>query len=246
MTASPLHPDLDLAGRIRPGLDILANEIVIGLKKRTRFPQNRAIYEPGLVVGDTTRSLLHYELGRIEACHAELGRYTFAVQDSFSDVSQVRPVIARQAPESPVQKMASGMGERIIAFYRAWTTKACAPGDLSDNYGETVTCDVATLLSIMERVSLGKSVAEAKFVQLTDQFMATDGDREAMLALIVRKDREAAVIDMVRALAARYELAEPLAIEAFEFMIATTIDIEVDYLRRRIASHGIRPPAVSG
>lgn len=233
---SAIHPDLDLAGRIRPGLDILANEIVIGLKKRTRFARNQAVYEPGLVIGQPDRSLLDYELSRIEACHAELGRYTFASQDAFSDVSAVSPIIARSAPQSPVQRMASGMGERIIHFYLGWIGEACPPGDLPDTYGETVTSDVATLLSILERVNLGKSVAEAKFVELTDAFIESKGDREAMLALIVRKDREAAVFDIARSLARRYELDEALTVRVFEFMIATTIDIEVDYLRKRIAN----------
>ncbi len=233
---SAIHPDLDLAGRIRPGLDILANEIVIGLKKRTRFACNQAVYEPGLVIGQPDRSLLDYELSRIEACHAELGRYTFASQDAFTDVSAVSPIIARSAPQSPVQRMASGMGERIIRFYRGWIGEACPPGDRPDTYGETVTSDVATLLSILERVNLGKSVAEAKFVELTDAFIESKGDRQAMLALIVRKDREAAVFDIARSLARRYELDEALTVRVFEFMIATTIDIEVDYLRRRIAN----------
>ena len=48
------HPDLDLQGTIRPGLDILANEIVIGLKKRSRFKANAAVYRKGLVL-----SLIH-------------------------------------------------------------------------------------------------------------------------------------------------------------------------------------------
>ena len=44
---SGTHPDLDLVRSIRPGLDILANEIVIALKKRTRFAHNPEVYVPG-------------------------------------------------------------------------------------------------------------------------------------------------------------------------------------------------------
>ena len=161
-SVSAPHPDLDLKGRIRPGLDILANEIVIALKKRTRFARNAPIYRPGLVRSDRSISLLEYELGRIERCHAELGRYTFAEQDAFTDVSTVQPVIDRDAPASPIRTMASSVGERIAAFYREWIVKTCRVSDDTVTYGETVTADVGALLAIMERVNLGKLVAEAK------------------------------------------------------------------------------------
>ena len=88
-----IHVDLEKS--IRPGLDILANEIVIALKKRTRFRHNAEVYAPGLVVTDRSVSLLRYELERHERLHAELGRYTFASQESFTDVADVRPVIDR-------------------------------------------------------------------------------------------------------------------------------------------------------
>ena len=175
-----------------------------------------------------------YELCRIEQCHAELGRYSFAAQDAYTDVSLVENIINRKAPESPVRDMASGVGQRIIDFYKLWIEKYCDNSDKPETYGQTVTADVDVLLAIMERVNLGKQVAESKFVELTDDFKATGGDREGMLKLIVRKDREQKVIDLSRNLATHYELTESAAVDVFEFMISVTVDIEVDYLRMRI------------
>lgn len=236
MTSAP-HPDLDLVGTIRPGLDILANEIVIALKKRTRFSCNDVIYVPGLVLPNPDISLLEHVLGRTESCHAELGRYTFATQDSFTPVATVASVIDRLTPESPLQKMQSGVGERIIDFYRSWIHDACPQGNNSNTYGETVTSDVNALLAIMERVNLGKSVAEAKFLELTDEFLGTSGDRDGLLSFIVRKDREVQVIEIARGLAEHYEMPPEQIIGVFKFMIATTVDIEVDYLQKRIAAY---------
>lgn len=235
MSSNAVHPDLDLQGRIRPGLDILANEIVIALKKRTRFAANSAVYQGGLVRGKPHQSLLMYTLEKIEHSHAELGRYTFAAQDAFTRVTDVAPVIERQAPDSPVRPMPSGVSEQILSFYRDWVASACDAGDDSASYGETVTADAVALLAIMERVNLGKVVAESKFLELQDQFIASGGDREAMLKLIVRSDREAKVLELAERLALHYELEPAHAVSVFEFMIATTIDIEVDYLRLRIA-----------
>lgn len=235
MTSAP-HPDLDLVGTIRPGLDILANEIVIAMKKRTRFPHNDAVRAPGLVLSDPSISLLHHVLRRVESCHAELGRYTFATQDSFTDIADVATIIDRSPPSSPLQKMHSGVGERIIAFYSQWIQRACPHGSNSNNYGETVTSDVNALLAIMERVSLGKSVAEAKFLERTNEFIETRGDRDALLTFIVRKDRETQVIELARKLAEHYDMPPEHVISVFEFMIKTTIDIEIDYLQKRIAA----------
>lgn len=228
--------DLDLARTIRPGLDILAHEIVIALKKRTRFPVNAPVYRPGLVANDERRSLLDHSLAGVERLHAELGRYTFAAQDAFSDVAQVQPIIRRAPPVNAVRVMPSRMGPRVLDFYREWLERACRDGDEPATYGETVTADVNALLSIMERVNLGKPVAESKFRELEAEFRATGGERDAMLALIVRPEREARVLELAERLAERYELRVDDGRAVFEFMIATTIDIEIDYLQQRLAN----------
>lgn len=228
------HPHLDLAGKIRPGLDILANEIVIALKKRTRFPVNDAVYKPGLVSSDKSVSLLNHVLGNVESCHAELGRYTFAAQESFTDVSHISPLIDRTVPESPLHPMTSHAGEQILEYYCNWVNQACDAGEDSETFGETVTSDIDALLAIMERVNLGKPVAEAKFREQPAAFVDTGGEREALLGLLVKKDREAQVLELAANLARRYDLPELHAINTFNFMIETTIDIEIDYLRMRI------------
>lgn len=239
MTADELDTsdsrDLDLAGTIRPGLDILANEIVIALKKRTRFPQNLPIYEVGLVMGDSGHSLLEHSLGSIERSHAELGRYTFATQEAFTDVSGVVPIIKREPPRSPIRSMTTRVGPRLLDFYRGWVADACPAGDDSSTYGETVTADVAALLNIMERVNLGKPVAESKFRDHRDVMIASGGDRDTLLKYIVRADREQAVLQMADRLANRYELPAGSVRAVFAFMIETTVDIEIDYLRQRIS-----------
>lgn len=234
------HPDIDLVGTIRPGLDILANEIVIALKKRTRFCRNAPIYAPGLVVDDAQVTLLQHQLAGNERLHAELGRYTYAAQDSFTDVSNVRPIINRQIPQSPLKPMPSGVGNQIIDFYLNWIDVACPDGDEVNTYGETVDTDVVALIAIMERVNLGKAVAEAKFLDLQEEFISTKGDRDAMLQYIVHSDREAQVLKMAERLGEHYDIAAEYIVSVFEFMIATTIDIEVNYLKLRITQETVR------
>ena len=229
------HQALDLDRSLRPGLDLLANEIVIALKKRTRFPRNPEIYRPGLVRTAPGATLLDYVLGGVERLHAELGRYTFASQESFTEVAGVEPVILRDPP-SPITRMSSGAEARVKAFYLAWVERACRAGSDSNTYGETVTADVEALLCILERVNLGKFVAESKFAALESEFRKADGDIEATTELLVRKGREVQVYELASRLASHYELDAELAHEVFAWMIETTIDIEVAYIRMRCAS----------
>lgn len=230
--------DLDLARTIRPGLDILGNTIVIALKKRARFAINAAVYAPGLVHGHPGRTLLAHALGGVERLHAELGRYTFAAQDAFSDVSGIRPVIVREMPTSAVEPMPSGSGPRLLELHRDWIDAVCRPGEEPPTYGETVTADADALLAIMERVNLGKPVAESKFREHRRALIDTGGEREPMLRYIVRAEREAQVLEGAERLAERYELPAAPVRRVFERMIAATVDLEVEYLRRRIGGGG--------
>lgn len=229
-----MEPGLDLQSSIRPGLDILANEIIIALKKRSRLPHNEAIYRPGLVRGQPHTTLLDYELGRVEQVHAELGRFTYASQEAFTSVAGVQPIIERATPVSPIRRMASGAGPRVMAYYRDWLGRGCRAGSDADSYGETVSADVAALMCILQRVNLGKYVAEVKYSQAPQRFRATAGAREAIVDLIVVRDREAEVEALARRLAGHYDFDPEQAHQLFRWMIDLTVDIEVAYVRMRL------------
>ncbi len=228
------HPDLDLDRSIRPGLDILASEIVIALRKRTRFARNEAVYAPGLVRTSPEVSLLEHVLARTERIHGELGRYTYASQDAFTDVTGIAPVIVRAPPANPIDPAHMDTGARVLERYLGSVRRACRDASEPDTYGETVTADVAALLAILERINLGKYVAESKLAERPDAFRATAGERDAILALIVRADREAMVLELAERLAGHYELEPALAVEVFAWMIELTKDVEVLYIRRRL------------
>jgi monofunctional chorismate mutase len=226
--------DLDLQNSIRPGLDILANEIIISLKKRTRFAKNAEVYAAGLVDGEPDTSLLQYELARVEQVHAELGRFKFADQEPYTSIDDIESIILRSTPASPIEPMRSGVGGRIVEFYGNWIRTACADGSNQDTFGETVTADVSALLAIMERINLGKYVAESKFADAPEKFLEAAGEREATLELIVRRNREGQVFELARNLARHYDFDEDQAVAVFEFMVEVTKDVEVDYIRQRL------------
>ncbi|MFH1568198.1 MAG: hypothetical protein ABIL09_09390 [Gemmatimonadota bacterium] len=232
---------LDLSGRLRPGLDLLGNEILIALKKRTRFLQNLEIYEPGLVIGHPDVPLLDYELARTERFHAELGRYAYTRYDSFSDVGDVPLVIRRPPPQSPAHNYPTQMGPEIRAYYVEWVRGACQPGSDSDTWGESVSADVAAMMNLAERVTLGKTVAESKLRSDRQAYLETGGDAARIEALLVNRRREAEVLDLSRHLARIYEFDTGQAEAIFTWIIRTTIRVEVKYLQARIAEAAATP-----
>jgi len=230
-----LDDRLDLRSKLRPGLDLLANEVIIALKKRTRFQINPEIYRPGLVVGHPDIPLLDFELARTERFHAELGRYAYTRYDSFSDVGDVPLVIKRPPPQSPAHNYPTQMGPEIRAHYVDWVRANCEPGSDSDTWGESVSADVAVLMSLAERITLGKSVAEFKFQQDPASYCRTTGDPDQIRNLLVNSQRESEVIELARHLARIYEFDEDQAAAIFAWIIRTTIIVEISYLQLRIA-----------
>lgn len=226
---------LNLSSTLRPGLDLLANEVLIALKKRTRFRQNLEIYEPGLVVGHPKVPLLDFELARTERFHAELGRYAYTRYDSFSDVGDVPLVIVRSPPEGPTHNYPTGMGPEIRAHYVDWVCSGCTPGSDSDTFGESVSADVAAMMNLAERITLGKTIAESKFQGDRRAYLDTGGEAAALEALLVDKEREGKVIELSGHLARLYEFDEAQAVATFEWIIRTTIRVEVQYLQTRMA-----------
>ena len=228
-----MEESLDLEGRLRPGLDILATEIILALKKRARYKRNPEIYAPGLVIGHPHISLLQYELNRMERIHAELGRYTFASQQPFTDVGDVQLIIKRETPASPIQAFRNNIGEAVIRHYLEWIDAYLEPGSDSDTFGEVVTTDVAALLDIFERINLGMFVAESKFQSTPEAYLEAKGDEDTIRNLLVNKEREAKVIELAARLATHYEFDPDQARHVFGWMIDCTVIVEIRYLQAR-------------
>ncbi|MFP4380749.1 MAG: chorismate mutase [Candidatus Sumerlaeia bacterium] len=232
-----MNDRIDLRSKLRPGLDILANELIISFKKRMRFMQNLRIYKPGLVVGNSDIALLDFELARTERFHAELGRYAYTRYDSFSDVGDVPQIIKREPPRIPTHNYPTEIGPEIRNWYVDWVHCYCKPGSDSDTWGECVSADVDILMNLAERITMGKSVAEFKFQQDTDAYLASKGDAATIEGLLVNQAREIEVLAMARQLATIYDFDADQAVSIFDWIIRKTIQVEIKYLQRRIAEY---------
>lgn len=228
-----MDSSLDLVGRLRPDLDIRATEIILSLKKRKRHKQNPEIYVPGLVVDQPDTSLLMFQLHRMERYHAELGRYTFASQQPFTDVSGSPLIIKRDAPPSPIKPFRNDMGETVIDRYLQWVKAHCEEGTDTDEFGETVTSDVEVLLNIFERINLGMLVAESKYLDNPKDYEEAQGDKRRIRDLLVNKRREGQVTDLAARLAECYDFEPTQARALFAWMIELTVEVEIKYIQAR-------------
>ena len=89
-------------------------------------------------------------------------------------------------------------------------------------------------MSILQRVNLGKYVAEIKFTESPESFAQPKGSAMASSELIVRRDREAEVEALAVRLGEHYDFDPQEAHNLFRWMIDITVDIEVDYIRMRL------------
>jgi len=230
-----MEKDLDLKHSLRPGLDILANEIIISLKKRSRYKQNLPVYEPGLVKDHPNLSLLEYELARVEQLHAELGRFTYSDQEAFTNVNNIPLIILRDTPPSPIYNVPTKLGRKTIDFYTGWIRAFCTEGTDSDTFGETVTTDVVNLMNLLERITLGKFVAESKFQKNQEEYRGTKGEDEAIRKIVTDPAREQRVLQMAQHLAEHYEFDEKKARVVFEWLIKATVDVQIRYIQNRLS-----------
>ena len=170
----------------------------------------------------------------MEAVHAELGRYTYSDQESYTDVTGIPLIIKRESPPSPIDNIPTGKAEAVISFYTGWIQSYCAPGTDSDTFGESVTSDVANLMNLLERITLGKFVAESKFQKEEDNFRKTGGDTDQIRTMITHPEREEQVLIMAGKLAEHYEFDVSEARKIFLWLIKTTVDVQVKYILHRM------------
>lgn len=79
-------------------------------------------------------------------------------------------------------------------------------GEEQENYGSAATCDVSCLQALSRRIHYGKFVAESKFQQETERFVALirAGDRKGINAAITNEAVEVKLLERLRLKAKTY------------------------------------------
>jgi chorismate mutase len=233
----PVSSNLDLHD-LRTKLNQMTERIVSRLKDRSRYPLNALVYRPDAIpiAHRSGISFLDFALEGLEHYHASLGRYRFPDQYRLTDVSPTAPV-DRGTPPSPIVRVDLALKDAIVAFYCQLVQALCMEGDDATTYGETAYCDADLIVLIHERINVGRYVAEAK-LQTDPSLVRVVDARPTLARRLVQPQREQAVVDQARRIATRYDLNAEVVERCFRWIIEQTLDVEVEYLRRKYGHAG--------
>jgi chorismate mutase len=100
-----------------------------------------------------------------------------------------------------------------------------------------VYCDADLIVLIHERINVGRYVAEAK-LQTDPSLVRVVDTRPTLARRLVQPQREQAVVDQARRIATRYDLNAEVVERCFRWIIEQTLEVEVEYLRRKYGHAG--------
>jgi chorismate mutase len=179
-----------------------------------QFPLNKTVYEAGAIaIPGSDLSLLDWILREQERLHSLVRRYQSPDEYPFFPDALETPIL------QPLRYPAAGAlhpndvnvnAELKRSYIDNVLPAACARREerpeQQENYGSAATVDVLCLQALSRRVHFGKFVAEAKFQQETQRFVALikSGDREGIDAAITDKAVERKVLERLRLKAKTY------------------------------------------
>lgn len=217
---------------LRVRLDQMTERIVSRLKDRSRFPLNEPVYKPGGVPiqGHDGMSFLEFALLGLERYHASLGRFKYPDQHPMVLTSPGESEATRTVHQEALPEMQIGVTDDLVTFYAGLLLDLCKAGEDPDTFGETAYVDADLLQLLNERVNVGRYVAQAK-LNAQPELRSVLADRAVLDGRLRDRTREAALLESVRAAAARYQVDSDIAVRLFQWIVDETTLVEVAYLQ---------------
>ena len=192
----------------------LEDTITFHLIERVQFPLNRTVYDAhGIDLPTANTSLLDWVLRETEHTHSLIRRFESPDEHPFFPDALASPLLQPLSYPQILHPNNVNVNSQIKAAYleRVLPT-ACQHfqradrGERRENYGSTAVCDVACLQALSRRIHFGKFVAESKFRQETDRFVALirKEDRTGIDAAITNAKVEGEVLERLKLKAKTY------------------------------------------
>lgn len=212
---------------LRLRADYLTEQIILGLKARSRFPINMQTFSE---IFHDNKTWFMYRLKKAQDLDSEFGRFLYNQQSPFlfkrSELSK------SLVKEMPMQEGFLGIelnhSKEIIDLYKKMLYDICVDDDNRATYGETTKLDVELILNLNERlVSFGQQVAWTKVHTMPSLLKETDSDK--IRQMIVFKDREDEVVKNSVSLAQKHGLTNIEGIRSFtRTLIEFTTRVEIE------------------
>lgn len=228
---------------LRDKLDIMTERIIIGLKDRSEFKYNEAVYivDRIPIKGRPGISFLEFGLESLEIFHASLGRYDYKDQFPFFSKNPPKSPAERVIPPPTVQAVDISIKDELISYYQKFLPRLSIEGDDPTTYGETVSIDSTLLMLIHERInSVGRYVAQSK-LDNTPEILENISNTEKLKDMLRNPVRENEVVNMALKSAKRYLKPKRGELKAeqllpiqdfFRWIIDKTIEVEIIYLQK--------------
>ena len=192
----------------------LEDTITFHLIERVQFPLNPTIYQAGGVqIPHSSLSLFDWVLREQERLQSLIRRYQSPDEYPFFPDALQKPILQPlNYPHILHPNNVDRTQELKKKYVEMILPNACCQfgredrGQREENYGSTATCDVACLQALSRRIHFGKFVAESKFLQETERFVALirAADRPGINAAITNTRVEEKVLERLKLKAKTY------------------------------------------
>jgi chorismate mutase len=222
---------------VRQKLARIEDNILFSLIGRSEFKTNNLMYIPGGVeVPDFNGSFFDFLFSGTEKLHSMAGRYLDRTEHPFYD--NPLPGIARRRVEPcPLpREIEINKNSQIKTIYLNQVQSFCIPGD-DNQYGAAALWDIRCLQDLSRRIHFGMFVAESKYQQDSEGYrkLAEQKDVAGIISKLRNVQVEQQILDRLKVKGERYGF-NPTKIHDFykNFVIPLTIDLEVEYLFKRV------------
>ena len=212
---------------LRMRADYLTEQLILGLRNRSKFPLNSQIFSE---IFHDNKTWFMYRLKKEQDLDAEFGRYLYNQQDPFifkkDELS--KPLLKETITDAGFGGVALDHSKEIIDLYRKMLYEICSNDDIRSTYGETTKIDVDNVLLLNERlVSFGQQIAWTKLNTISH--LAKETDSEKIREILVSKDREIEIIKHASLMAQKYGLTNIESLKDFiKVLIDFTTQIEIE------------------
>jgi chorismate mutase len=214
---------------LRIRLDQMTEQIVSGMKNRSRFPLNEGVFTKEFF---GKKTWFMYRLKAEQDIDSEFGRFLYSDQHPiiFDKKDLTKPIISREVPKTNLKQINIDHSEEIIRAYREALNEICVHAESEAHYGEVAKMDVDNVLLFNERI-LGAGEFVAQYKLASGLKVDSPLDREKIRKQIINLQREEEVVKAAIELAKRYGIKQFGTIGAFmRKIISITTEVEIDYI----------------
>jgi len=214
--------------RIR--IDQMNERILSGLKDRSRFRLNPAVYETNgvMIYGMHGISLFRYAVKGLEEYQKSLGRFQFPDQQPLIIERSGTPHVKKSVPDE-CRPFDISLEPQMTEFYLSILPRLCEHDNDPETYGETAYVDAGILYCMNDRINIGRHVAESKLVENPCLIELAP---EALSAALRNETREREAIDRAELAAIGYKFDPKIAKDVIRWLMDQTLQLEVKYVQR--------------